>query len=82
VQRRAQGTAKFEFPSPTFWGIGQQRQLIQPLLQLGGRFRHCLAGRGAVTGLAPVLDRFFSEPSFGVMLREKMYLCVMYHLLV
>jgi hypothetical protein len=71
LQDRAQRTDKFKLLSLAFRGVWHQLQLVQPLLQLRGRFRHRRAGGGAVTGLAPVLDGFFSEPSFGVMLREK-----------
>src|ERR1700730_11636230 len=33
-QDRAQGTQKFELLSLTFGGVGQQRQLVQPLVEL------------------------------------------------
>ena len=39
-QHRAQGSRKFELLSPAFGALRQQSQLVQPLLQLRGRFRH------------------------------------------
>ena len=51
-QDGAQGTAKFELLSLTFPAVRQQRQLIQPSLQLPRRFRHRRAGGGPMTGLA------------------------------
>ena len=76
VQDRAQGTAKFEFLSLAFGRVRQQRQLVQPLLKLRSRFRHRRAGGGPMTGLAPVGDGFFNEPSLGIMLREELGLAV------
>ena len=76
VQDRAQGTAKFELLSLAFGVVRQQRQLVQPLLKLRGRFRHRRAGGGPLTGLAPAGDGFFNEPGLGVMLREELGLGV------
>ena len=69
-QGGAQGTAKFQLPSLALDFVGQQRQLVQRLLKLRGRFRHRRAGGGAMTGLAPAGDRFLNQPGLGVMLRE------------
>ena len=76
LQHRAQGAAN---SSSCRWRSGvvrQQRQLVQPLLQLRGRFRHRRAGGGPMTGLAPAGDGFFNEPGLGVMLREELGLAV------
>ena len=59
VQHRAQGAQEFELLSLAFRAIRQQRQLVQPFLQLRGRFRHCRAGGGPPTGFAPTGDGFF-----------------------
>ena len=75
-QDRAQGTAKFELLSLTFGVVRQQRQLVQPLLKLRGRFRHRRAGGGSPTGFAPAGDGFFDEPGLGVMLGEEFGLAV------
>src|SRR5260370_28493234 len=40
TQYSAQGAAKFELLSLTFGVVRQQRQLVQPFLQLRRRFRH------------------------------------------
>src|SRR6516165_9739461 len=45
-------------------------------MKLRGRFRHCRAAGGAMTGLAPKKDGFFNEPCLGVMLREEFGLAV------
>ncbi len=76
MQYRAQGNAKFEFLSLSFGVIRQQRQLVQPLLQLRGRFRYRRAGGGPLAGLAPAGDGFFDEPGLRVMLREELRLAV------
>ena len=70
LQHRAQGTQKLELLPLPFGVIRQQRQLVQPLLELRGRFRHRRAGGGPTTGLAPASDGFFNEPGLGVILRE------------
>ena len=76
AQHHAQGTANFEFLSLAFEILRQQRQLVQPLLELRGRLYQGRAGGGTMTGLAPVGDRFFHEPGLGVMLREDLGLTV------
>jgi hypothetical protein len=76
IECRTQITAKFELLSLAFAIVRQQRQLVQPLLELRGRFGHGRTGGGAVTGLSPVGDGFFDEPGFGVMLREELGLSV------
>ncbi len=75
-QHRAQGAVKFELLSLTFGVVRQQRQLIQSLLKLRGRFRHRRAGDGPLAGLSPISDGFFNEPGLGVMLREELRLSV------
>src|SRR6266849_1009358 len=75
-QRRAQGAAKFELLSLAFGVVREQRQLIQRLLKLRGSFRNRRTGGGPMTGLAPVGDGFFNEPSLGVMLGEEFGLAV------
>ena len=70
-QGRAQAAQEFELLSPSFVGMGPQRQLVQPPLKLRGRFRHSRAGGGSPPGLAPEGDGFFGEPGLGVMLREE-----------
>jgi hypothetical protein len=60
LQRRPQGTAKFELLSLPFGVFRQQRQLVQPLVQLRGRFRHRRSGSGPLTSLSPKRDRFFN----------------------
>ena len=75
-QDRCQTAVKFYLPSLAFWRIWQQRQLAQTLLELHSRFRHRRASGGSMTGLASVRDRFFDEPSLGIMLGEKLGLSV------
>src|SRR4030095_4172131 len=58
----------------TFGVLRQQRQLIQRLLKLRGRFCHRRTGDGPPTGLAPISDGFFNEPGLGIMLREQLRL--------
>jgi len=72
MKDRALGTAKFELLSMVFRGIRQQRQLVQPFLQLRCRFRHRRAGGRPPAGLAPIDDRFFDEPGLGIMLGEQL----------
>ena len=76
ASRRTQGAAKFKLLLLTFAVVRQQRQLVQPLLKLRGRFRHRRAGGGPPTGLAPVGNGFFNEPGLGIMLREQFGLAV------
>ena len=76
LQYRAQGAPKFELLSLALRGVRQQRQLVQRLLKLRGRFRHRRAGGGSPTGLAPIGDGFFDEPGLGIMLREELGLGV------
>src|SRR5215467_12699387 len=71
-QHCTQGTAKFELLSLTFGVLWQQRQLIQSLLKLRGRFCHRRTGDGPPTGLTPISDGFFNEPGLGIMLREQL----------
>jgi hypothetical protein len=71
-QCSAQAAAKLKLLSLSFAGIGQQRQLVQPFLELRRRLRHCRAGGGPPTRIAPVGDRFFNEPRLGVMLGEEL----------
>jgi hypothetical protein len=71
-----QRTAKFEPLSLAFSVVWQQRQLVQPFLELRGSFCHRRAGGGFVAGLAPIDDGFFDEPGLGVMLREELGLAV------
>ena len=61
-----------------FGVVRQQRQLVQPLLKLRGGFRHCRASGGPPTGLAPIGDSLFSEPSLRIMLGEELGL-VLHH---
>src|SRR6516164_4753153 len=72
IQHRAQSAGKLELLLSAFGDVGQQCQLVQPLLKLRSRFRHRRAGDGAVTGLAPRCDSFFEQTGLGVMLREKL----------
>ena len=76
LQHRARGTPKFELLLQAFGGVRQQRQLVQPLVQLRHRFRHRRPGGGPLTGLAPIGDRSFDESGLGVMPREKFGLAV------
>src|SRR6516164_6417934 len=71
MEHSAQGSAKVELLSLPFRGVGQQRQLVQPILQLGGRLRHSREGSGATTRLGPAGDGFLNEPGLGVMLSEE-----------
>src|SRR3984893_18270969 len=48
-QDRAQGTAKSKLLPLTFKVVRQQRELVQPLLELRGCFRHRRAGGGSAT---------------------------------
>ena len=73
-QGRAQAGAKFELLPLAIGGIGQQGQLVQPLLILRGRLRYRRTGGGPVTSFGPIRGRFFNEPSLGVMLREELRL--------
>ena len=72
IQHRAQSAGKLELLLPAFGDVGQQRQLVQPLLKLRSRFRHRRAGNRPVPGFAPIHNRFFDEPGLGVMLREEL----------
>ncbi len=76
LQHCAQGNPKFEFLSLAFVVVRQQRQLVQPLVELRGRFRQRRAGGGPPTGLTPEDDGFFCEPSLGIMLCEQLGLAV------
>src|SRR5437660_8299047 len=64
-QDRAQGTPKFELLSLAFEVVRQQRELVQPLVKLRGRFRQRRADSGPPTGLALAGDGFFDEPGLG-----------------
>ena len=75
-QRRTQRAAKFELLPLAFRVVGQQRQLVQPLLKLQSRFRDRRAGRGPMTGLAPIVDGFFDETGLLIVLREELGLAV------
>ncbi len=76
MQCCAQRTAKFEFLSLAFKAVRKQRQLVQPLLDLHGRFCHGRACCGPPTSLAPASDGFFNESGLGVMLREELGLAL------
>src|SRR5262249_14860549 len=71
-QDPAQLTAKLQLLSATGCVVRQQRQLVQPLLQLRRRFGHGRASDGPPTGLAPESGRILGKPRFGVMLSEKL----------
>src|SRR6516225_12348068 len=75
-QSCAQVAAKFELVSLTFSVVRQKRQLIQCLLKLCGRFRHCRAGSRSPTGTVPIGNGFFNESRLGIMLSEKLGLAV------
>src|SRR5262245_61170511 len=70
-QHRAEVAVKFELLSLTFGRIGHSHQLVQRFLKLRGRFRHCRAGGGSMTGLPPAGDGFFNHRSLGEMLGEE-----------
>jgi hypothetical protein len=72
IQHRAQSAGKLELLLPTLEGVGQQRQLVQPLLKLRSPFRHRRAADRPMTGPAPKSDSPFDQTRFGVMLREKL----------
>src|SRR5215472_14212847 len=65
-----------EFMPPSQFFHPPQRQLVEPLLQLCGRFRPGRAGGGSPTGLAPIGNGFFNEPGLGIMLSQKLRLAV------
>src|SRR5215813_10792080 len=75
-QYSAQGTPKFELLSLASETVRQQRELVQPLVKLRGRFRHRRAGDWSLTRLAPADNGFLDEPGLSVMLREKLRLAV------
>src|SRR5215467_6512017 len=72
IQHRAQSAGKLELLLSAFGDVGQQCQLVQPLLKLRSHFRHRRAGDGPVTGLAPKGDSLVDQTSLSVMLREKL----------
>src|SRR5215467_11220853 len=46
--------------------------MIEHVTYLRGRLRHRRTGGGAMTGLTPIRDRFFNQPSLRVMLCEEL----------
>ena len=69
-QDRAQGAVKFELLSLTFGGFRQQCELVQPLVELRGRFRHSRVGGGPLTCFPPAGNGIFDEPGLRLMLGE------------
>src|SRR6516164_11527152 len=76
LQHDAQRTPKLELLAVTCEVVRQQRQLIQPLLELRCRLRHCRTCDGSPSGFAPIENGFFNGPGFGVMAREELRLAV------
>src|SRR5262249_8301406 len=76
LQHDAQRTPKLELLALTCEVVRLQSQLIQRPLELGGRLRHCRTCDGSPSGFAPIENRCFNGPGFGVMAREEPRLAV------